>query len=303
MGFCGLPSGSGLLRASLLGFCAVAGCSQAPQRGAIDPRYGVAPSPQVVAEGEAAPRGGGVYMVGKAYQIAGETYYPSEKPYAAVGMASWYGAGFHGRKTANGEVFDRSSISAAHRTMPLPSYARVTNLRNARSIVVRVNDRGPFHGGRIMDVSQRAAEALDFDRVGTARVKVEYVGRASLAGSDDLKLLATLRENGRPAMLKATTPAMTAANEDAVGAASMRGTSLAEADVAGAANDDDDAAVAAPAVRVKTVMAVAQSAPLPPSRPFDLGAVVGAGAPIKAGGKNKRSIDALANSMRPNGRT
>ncbi len=86
--------------------------------------------------------------------------------------------------------------------MPLPSYARVTNLKNMRSIVVRVNDRGPYHGGRVMDVSQRVAEALDFHTAGTAKVKVEWIGRANLAGDDDRKLLATLRDDGQPAALE-----------------------------------------------------------------------------------------------------
>jgi len=195
---------------------ALAGCSSSggPHRiglGQIDPRYGVRPSPRVIAEGEEVPKGGGAYMVGKPYRIAGRTYYPSEKPYAAIGTASWYGSDFHGRRTANGEVFDRASISAAHPTMPLPSYARVTNLRNDRSIVVRVNDRGPYHGGRVMDVSQRVAHALDFHGHGTTQVKVEWMGRADLDGDDDQKLLATLRDDGLPAQLDA--PVMTAANE------------------------------------------------------------------------------------------
>lgn len=180
--------------------------------GQIDPRYGVRPSPRVIADGEEVPKGGGAYMVGKPYKIAGRTYYPSEKPYTATGTASWYGSDFHGRRTANGEIFDRASISAAHPTMPLPSYARVTNLRNDRSMVVRVNDRGPYHGGRVMDVSQRVAQALDFHGVGTARVKVEWVGRADLEGDDDEKLLATLRDDGQPAQIDA--PVMTAANEE-----------------------------------------------------------------------------------------
>lgn len=182
--------------------------------GQIDPRYGVRPSPRVIAEGEEVPKGGGAYMVGKPYKIAGRTYYPSERPYTATGTASWYGSDFHGRRTANGEIFDRASISAAHPTMPLPSYARVTNLRNDRSIVVRVNDRGPYHGGRVMDVSQRVAHALDFHGVGTTRVKVEWVGRADLEGDDDDKLLATLRDDGQPAQIDAPAPVMTAANED-----------------------------------------------------------------------------------------
>ncbi|MBN9063892.1 MAG: hypothetical protein BGP06_07710 [Rhizobiales bacterium 65-9] len=160
-------------------------------------KYGRA-SERVVADGEAVPKGGGRDLVGRAYSVAGRTYRPFEKKpgYTEVGMASWYGVAFHGRRTANGEVFDRYSISAAHKTMPLPSYARVSNLANGRSIVVRVNDRGPYHGGRIVDVSQRVADLLDFRSSGSGRVKLEYLGRASLAGSDDRKLVATLSTDG-----------------------------------------------------------------------------------------------------------
>lgn len=206
----------------LLSLASLAGCSstQAPQRYAslgeithIDPRYGVRASPRVVADGEEVPKGGGNYMVGKPYKIAGHTYVPSEKPFAAEGTASWYGSDFHGRRTANGEIFDRESITAAHPTMPLPSYARVTNLKNSRSMIVRVNDRGPYHGGRVMDVSQRVAEALDFRSAGTARVKVEWIGRANLAGDDDAKLLATLRDDGEPATIDGVAPVMTASAE------------------------------------------------------------------------------------------
>ena len=161
--------------------------------------YGPA-SPRVVADGEPVPRGGGMYMLGKPYTVAGLTYYPSEKHYAGIGLASWYGDAFHGRRTANGEVYDRDSISAAHPTLPLPSYARVTNLRNHYSMIVRVNDRGPFAANRIMDVSRKTAEALDFCQRGTTPVKIEYIGAASLAGSNDEKLLATLRSDG-PASL------------------------------------------------------------------------------------------------------
>src|SRR5579885_777709 len=113
--------------------------------GGIDPRYGVAASPRVVAPGEPVPKGGGVYRVGKPYVVAGQVYVPEADPhYSAVGLASWYGDDFHGRYTANGEIFDKDSISAAHPTLPLPSYARVTNLSNNRSIIVRINDRGPY---------------------------------------------------------------------------------------------------------------------------------------------------------------
>src|SRR5262249_53709594 len=117
--------------------------------------------------------------------------------YSAEGMASWYGDDFHGRYTANGEIFDMASISAAHPTLPLPSYVRVTNLANRRSIVVRVNDRGPYARHRITAVSVKTAELLAFYGNGVTRVKVEYVGRAPIDGSDDRKLVATLREGNR----------------------------------------------------------------------------------------------------------
>ena len=164
-------------------------------------RYGVSSSPRVVAEGRPVPRGGGVYRVGRPYRVAGRVYTPFEKRdgHTETGIASWYGRQFHGRLTANGEVYDMNMLSAAHRTMPMPSYARVTNMSNGHSLVVRVNDRGPFHGNRVIDLSHRASNMLNFRGQGLARVKVEYLGRASLEGSDDRILLATLRTDGRPA--------------------------------------------------------------------------------------------------------
>jgi rare lipoprotein A len=164
----------------------------------IDPRLGVAASPQIIEPGDPVPKGGGTEKTGKPYQIAGKTYHPDGDPngYSEEGLASWYGSAFHGRVTANGEIFDLASLSAAHPTLPLPSYARVTNINNGKSIVVRVNDRGPFHGNRALDVSQRVAEVLDFKSRGMARVRIDYVGPASLKGSDDAKLMATYRENG-----------------------------------------------------------------------------------------------------------
>jgi rare lipoprotein A len=126
-------------------------------------------------------------------------YVPEDDPnYRAEGLASWYGDAFHGRLTANGEVFDMASLTAAHPTLPIPSYARVTNLSNGKSLIVRVNDRGPYHGNRLIDVSNRASELLEFKGKGVARVRVEYVGRAPLEGSDDRQLVATLR-TGVPA--------------------------------------------------------------------------------------------------------
>ena len=165
----------------------------------VDPRYGVSSSPRVVAFGEPVPKGGGTYRVGKPYTVAGRVYVPEEDAnYREEGLASWYGDDFHGRLTANGEVFDMDSLSAAHPTLPMPCYARVTNLLNGKSLIVRVNDRGPYHGNRLIDVSNKAAELLEFKGNGVARVRVEYVARAPLEGSDDLQLMATLR-SGTPA--------------------------------------------------------------------------------------------------------
>ena len=175
---------------------ALANCGKGP--GTASNKWGVSASPRVVDAGEPVPKGGGRYSVGKPYVIAGKTYVPEENAegYSANGIASWYGEDFHGRKTSNGEVFDMHSIAAAHPTLPLPSYVRVTNLKNNRSLIVRVNDRGPFHEGRVIDVSVRAAQLLGFYETGTTRVKLDYVGKASLGGSDDQKLAATLRGPG-----------------------------------------------------------------------------------------------------------
>jgi rare lipoprotein A len=155
--------------------------------------YGKA-SPRMTNLRSRLPRGGGRDQLGKPYQVAGKWYYPKEQPgYSKKGKASWYGDAFHGRLTANGEIYDMTHLSAAHPTMPLPSYARVTNLKNGSSVVVRVNDRGPFAHGRIIDLSSRAAEMLDYKHSGIAEVKVDYVGRAPLEGSDDEYLLASYR--------------------------------------------------------------------------------------------------------------
>lgn len=163
----------------------------------FDPKYGVTASPRKFNDGDEIPRGNGRYHIGKPYVIAGVTYVPQENPgYRAEGIASWYGDAFHGRLTSNGEIFDMRSISAAHPTLPLPSYVRVTNLSNGKSLIVRVNDRGPFHANRVIDLSSRAADMLAFRHHGTARVRVEYVGRAKLEGSDDVQLAATLRDSG-----------------------------------------------------------------------------------------------------------
>lgn len=198
MGRCSSTSFSHLARIGAVVACslALANCGKGP--GSASNKWGVSASPRVVDAGEAVPKGGGRYSVGKPYVIAGKTYVPEENAqgYSAQGIASWYGEDFHGRKTSNGEIFDMHSIAAAHPTLPLPSYVRVTNLKNNRSMIVRVNDRGPFHEGRVIDVSVRAAQLLGFYETGTTRVKIDYVGKASLGGSDDTKLAATLNGPG-----------------------------------------------------------------------------------------------------------
>jgi peptidoglycan lytic transglycosylase len=140
---------------------------------------------RVIPLGQPVPKGGGHYFVGEPYQIAGEWYRPHEDPsYNRVGKASWYGELFHGRRTANGEIYDMDRLSAAHPTLPLPIYAQVINLQNGRSIVVRVNDRGPYARDRIIDLSRRSAEVLGFRGHGTATVRVKYLSRAPLNGDD-----------------------------------------------------------------------------------------------------------------------
>jgi rare lipoprotein A len=133
---------------------------------------------------EQARRGGGIYKVGQPYQIAGVWYYPKEDQfYDETGIASWYGEDFHGKNTANGELYDMDTMTAAHRTLPLPVIVRVTNLENGRSVLVRVNDRGPYARGRIIDLSRRAATLLGVRERGTARVRVQYEGRAEVGGA------------------------------------------------------------------------------------------------------------------------
>src|SRR4051812_40615906 len=262
----------------------------------IDPKYGVVASPRVVEEGEPVPKGGGRELVGRPYQIAGKTYVPRENAsgYSRTGLASWYGAAFHGRLTANGEVFDRHSIAAAHTTMPQPSYARVTNLENRRSVIVRVNDRGPYHANRIMDVSEGVAEALEFKRTGTARVQVDYVGRASTRGSDDRKLLATPRTDGSPPTFPGGSRSMFAALEDQPAAAPARpqlfaflGAQRYEEPEAPALRAPAEPAYSPRPSRTEVAAAapepegrVAAGVPLPPERPFDLGTIPNAGVPV-----------------------
>ena len=177
--FAGL-SAPGRLAASLLLIASFA-VGVASCRGGNGERLGE----RVIPLGQPVPKGGGVYHIGDPYQVAGITYTPREDSrYDRVGRASWYGELFHGRRTANGEIYDMDRLSAAHPTLPLPVYARVTNLENGRTIVVRVNDRGPYARDRIIDLSRRSAEVLGFRTNGTADVRVKYLARAPLSGDD-----------------------------------------------------------------------------------------------------------------------
>ncbi len=291
----------------------VANCSQAPQSGRLSSqesreagsfahrKYGPA-SPRVASEGDDIAKGGGRDHTGRTYTIAGRRYTPYDKPvgYTISGQASWYGPAFHGRKTANGEVYDRHGISAAHPTMPLPSYARVTNLGNRRSIVVRVNDRGPYHGGRVIDLSQKTADLLEFRHLGTARVRVEYIGRASLRGSDDRLLIASLTTDGSPA----TAPGMSQPGTMIANAPplttprALPATGVVQAEpvqqllTARAAAPQISEPVASSEV-VRTV----RDAPRPPERPFDLATIPGASTPTSFAGAVPASR--LASAGRP----
>ncbi|PLX39463.1 MAG: septal ring lytic transglycosylase RlpA family protein [Hyphomicrobiales bacterium] len=233
---------------------AVAGCASTPKKTASrsstkeyfsEKKYGVKASPRVADAGEKVRKGGGRYHVGKPYKVAGKWYRPKHQPnYSKTGRASWYGSAFHGRLTANGEVYDMNSLTAAHPTLPLPSYVRVTNLANNRSVVVRVNDRGPFHGKRVIDLSKRAAEMLDYKSKGVAKVHVDYVGKAPLHGRDTEYLVASYRGPGQRSIGDELPAGITAPGT------TVPGTMLARI--------DDLAPVAANSGRL----------PMPPMRPF-----------------------------------
>lgn len=126
------------------------------------------------------PKQVGNYKIGNPYKVGSVWYYPEETfSMTETGIASWYGPDFHGKKTANGEIYNQNELTAAHRTLQMPSLVRVTNLENGKSIVVRINDRGPFKHGRIIDLSSKGADLLGFKNKGTARVKLEVLGAES----------------------------------------------------------------------------------------------------------------------------
>lgn len=163
----------------LMGTAALAACATPqPRFAAKHPAAG--PTPGQLPNGA-----GGKYKVGAPYEVAGVWYVPKEEPsYDQEGIATWYGADYHLKTTANGEVFDRFALSGAHTTLPLPSIVEVTNITNGKTVQVRLNDRGPFSGGALIDVSQEAARQLGFEQQGQARVRVRYVGPAPLGAPD-----------------------------------------------------------------------------------------------------------------------
>lgn len=171
-----------------LGGCAgTSGVTDTAMGGPMFPeeKWGVSSSRRVAGPNERIPKGGGTYKVGEPYKVGGRWYNPREQPeYDRIGTASWYGSDFHGRHTANGEVFDMHALTAAHPTLPLPSYAYVTNLSNNRTVLVRINDRGPYVGDRMIDLSKASADALGLRGRGTGQVRVRYAGPAPIDGND-----------------------------------------------------------------------------------------------------------------------
>jgi rare lipoprotein A len=187
-----------LVLAPVLAACANNVGHSGVKRGAFTSKeFGVAVSPRVT-KAKYPPRGGGREMPLKSYKVRGVTYQPVAGPgYVETGKASWYGQDFHGRRTANGEIFGAYYLTAASPVLPIPSYARVTNLENGRSLMVRINDRGPYMSGRIIDLSYQAAEILGYRAKGGAQVEVRYVGPAPLNVDDNRMLMASVNTTTR----------------------------------------------------------------------------------------------------------
>lgn len=170
------------MRASSVAFLAVLlpACGSAPQKGGYykDDGPPPAPPPNLERIADAVPRAEPLHrFANRPYEVLGKSYAPmaAVQPFRQRGMASWYGKRFHGKRTSSGEPYDMYAMSAAHPTLPIPSYARVTNLANGRSVIVRINDRGPFHAGRVIDLSYAAAHKLGYITQGSARVEVEAI--------------------------------------------------------------------------------------------------------------------------------
>jgi rare lipoprotein A len=154
--------------ALVAGIALLAGCASGPKGPTLSQRA-------------ARPAQQGYYKIGQPYEIDGVTYTPAEDyNYDETGIASWYGPDFHGKITANGELYDMNQVTAAHKTLPMPCLVRVTNLDNGRTIVVRVNDRGPYARGRVLDMSRRGAQLLGYEKTGTAKVRVQIMAKESM---------------------------------------------------------------------------------------------------------------------------
>jgi len=187
-----------LLVAPVLAACATNHGSGVKRAAFTSKEFGVKVSPRVTTA-KYPPHGGGRYMPNTPYVVRNVTYKPVDGPgYVATGEASWYGQDFHGRRTANGEIFGAYYLTAASPVLPIPCYARVTNLENGRSVLVRVNDRGPYMQGRVADLSYEAALALGYLNQGSAQVQIAYAGPAPLNGDDSRMLMASLRTNQSP---------------------------------------------------------------------------------------------------------
>ena len=178
-----------ILLALSLGFQMLAGCSQTQLIAHTAKRIAKSESTNTI----------GKYKVGDPYKIKGIWYYPRvDYRYDKTGIASWYGPGFHGKKTANGEVYDQNALTAAHKTLPMPSMVQVTNLENGRSLRLTINDRGPFAHGRIIDVSRRGAQLLGFFKDGTARVRVQLMETESRILAQQAKQNILFQSGGTP---------------------------------------------------------------------------------------------------------
>ncbi|MCR6632149.1 MAG: septal ring lytic transglycosylase RlpA family protein [Magnetospirillum sp.] len=189
------------MAALLLSTALLSGCAEANLFGHVAKKATSGDEPPA-AGATAAP----TYKVGKPYQVGGVWYYPREDfDYDETGIASWYGPDFHAKVTANGEVFDQNAVTAAHKTLPMPSVVRVTNMENGRSLVICVNDRGPFVNGRIIDLSRRAAQLLGFEGSGTAKVRVQVLSDESRVLAGKLK-----REGNEPQVAAAPRESVTA---------------------------------------------------------------------------------------------
>ncbi len=233
----------------------VAACSNGPQR--PPPRPAAATPPPPASTRPRAPAAGAV-KIGKPYQVYGIWYYPADdRDYDEKGLASWYGPGFHALDTANGERYDQDALTAAHKTLPMPSYVEVENLDNGRRLTVRVNDRGPFVAGRIIDLSRRSAQLLGVDGPGTARVRVRRI-------EPDAATIAALA----PAAAPVSPPPITVAAASATPApaivappapASGEPAAVATVDIPGAAPSPAPAVMTRPGQRYLQVAALADA--------------------------------------------